>query len=66
MKKNLKKMIEKLAGTKIKIISKTHPHYNREGTIDGFDHTPAGWGIKVKFNEDESCYVFKSEDAEIG
>lgn len=53
-----------LIGKKVKIIGK-HPHSGKTGTVDGFDRTLAGTGMRIKLEDGQGCYVFSYENLKL-
>jgi hypothetical protein len=56
--------IEELIGKKVKIIGE-HPHSGEAGTVDGFDKTLAGLGIRIKLENGQGCYVYSYENLKL-
>ncbi len=49
-------------GKTVKIISINHPHYGESGEVISVDYTNAGWGVRIKLENYEECYVFNGHD----
>lgn len=42
----------------VKIVGLSHPHFGKAGIASSIDYTKVGWGMKVEFEDGNSCYVF--------
>jgi hypothetical protein len=54
-------MANELIGKRVMIVGK-HPHKDEVGVIKAFEKTSIGYGLKIKFDNGEECYVFHSEN----
>lgn len=48
-------------GKRIKITG-NHPHSGEFGKVEGFEKTLVGWGMKIRLDNGEVCFVFNSND----
>ena len=51
-------------GKNVKIIGE-HSHEGEIGIVEGFEHTLAGWGMRIKLENGGGCFVFKSENLKV-
>lgn len=49
-------------GKRVKIIGTNHPYRGSSGECKDVEYTNVGWGIRIKLENREECFVFKGTD----
>jgi hypothetical protein len=67
----MKDFKKKWIGKSVRVVDKSHPHYNVIGDVSNVEKTPVGFGMKIKNTQNDSIFygeeffVFKGNQIEL-